>query len=73
LALAALRQAPSPLRPRETYVLRTAATGAEIEEIAERLALSAGTVRNYLTACIVKLDARNRVDAIRIATELGLI
>lgn len=73
LALAALRQAPSPLRPRETDVLRAAATGAEIEEIAEQLALTAGTVRNYLTSCIVKLDARNRVDAIRIATELGLI
>jgi two-component system response regulator DesR len=73
LALAALKQSPSPLRPRETDVLRAAATGAEIEEIAARLALSAGTVRNYLTACIAKLDARNRVDAIRIATELGLI
>jgi len=73
LALAALRQAPSPLRPRETDVLRVAASGAEVEEIAERLALSAGTVRNYLTACIAKLDARNRVDAIRIATEIGLL
>ena len=44
LALAALRQGPSPLRPRETDVLRAAATGAEVEEIAVRLALSAGTL-----------------------------
>ena len=73
LALAALRQGPSPLRPREADVLRAAATGAEVDEIAVRLALSAGTVRNYLTECIAKLDARNRVDAIRIATEAGLI
>jgi two-component system, NarL family, response regulator DesR len=35
------------------------------------LFLSYGTVRNYLASAMVKLDARNRVDAIRIATESG--
>ena len=40
-------------------------------EVAARLYLSAGTVRNYLTTAVAKLNARNRVDAIRIAEESG--
>ncbi len=35
--------------------------------------VSVGTVRNYLTKIVTKLNARNRVDAIRIATEAGWI
>ena len=42
-----------------------------IGEIAARLHLSAGTVRNYLTAAVTKLNARNRTDAARIAREAG--
>jgi two-component system, NarL family, response regulator DesR len=71
LALAALSTADSPLSPREADVLRLAATGAEPDEIAERLPLTRGTVRNYLSTAVMKLNARNRVDAIRIATDEG--
>jgi two-component system response regulator DesR len=56
---------------RELDVLRMAAEGYGTVEIAARLFLSAGTVRNYLTTVVTKLNARNRVDAIRIARESG--
>lgn len=71
LAVAALDRSTCPLTAREVEVLRLAADGAEPAEIAGRLFLSVGTVRNYLTTVISKLNARNRVDAIRIATEAG--
>ncbi|GIF70748.1 DNA-binding response regulator [Asanoa siamensis] len=71
LALAALETPDNPLPAREIDVLRLAATGAGPEEIAETLFLSVGTVRNYLSSAITRLDARNRVDAIRIATDQG--
>jgi two-component system response regulator DesR len=71
LALAAWGGAESPLTERETEVLRMAAEGAEAPEIAGQLHLSTGTVRNYLTTVVTKLNARNRVDAIRIARESG--
>ncbi|MFJ8791288.1 DNA-binding response regulator [Streptomyces sp. NPDC102462] len=69
LALAAWGEFESPLTDRETQVLRLAAEGAEAREIASMLRLSAGTVRNYLTTIVSKLNARNRVDAIRIARD----
>ncbi|RMB85795.1 DNA-binding response regulator [Streptomyces shenzhenensis] len=69
LALAAWGEFESPLTDRETQVLRLAAEGAEAREIASMLRLSAGTVRNYLTTVVSKLNARNRVDAIRIARD----
>ncbi|GAA3474300.1 response regulator transcription factor [Nonomuraea roseola] len=71
LAMAALRKADNPLAAREVDVLRMAATGAEADEIAVRLSLSRGTVRNYLSSAVMKLNARNRVDAIRIAADEG--
>lgn len=71
LAVATLQAAESPLTPREGQVLRLAADGDDIADIARKLFLSAGTVRNYLTAIVTKLNARNRVDAIRIAREAG--
>ncbi|MFD1936077.1 MULTISPECIES: response regulator transcription factor [Nonomuraea] len=71
LAVAALRKADNPLAVREVDVLRLAATGAEADEIAVRLSLSRGTVRNYLSSAVMKLNARNRVDAIRIAADEG--
>ncbi|MEV8015099.1 response regulator transcription factor [Streptomyces sp. NPDC086554] len=71
LALAAWGGADSPLTARETEVLQLAAGGYEVVEIATQLRLSVGTVRNYLTTVVTKLNARNRVDAIRIAREAG--
>ncbi|GIH47552.1 two component transcriptional regulator, LuxR family [Microbispora rosea] len=73
LTAAALEASASPLSQRETMALRLSATGASPGEIAEQLFLTPGTVRNYLTSAATKLDARNRVDAIRIATEAGWI
>ncbi|MFI7243898.1 response regulator [Streptomyces qinglanensis] len=71
LALDAWSARENPLTSRETEVLRLAAEGAEAADIAGRLFLSVGTVRNYLTAIVIKLGARNRVDALRIAREQG--
>lgn len=69
LALTAWDTADCPLTAREIEVLRMAGEGADAAEIATALFLSTGTVRNYLTTIIAKLNARNRVDAIRIAKE----
>ncbi|WP_307175005.1 response regulator transcription factor [Streptomyces africanus] len=71
LALASWESDVSPLTVREADVLRQAATGAEPAEIAQRMNLSTGTVRNYLTSAVAKLHARNRLDAVRIAEEAG--
>ncbi|MFD9733449.1 DNA-binding response regulator [Umezawaea sp. NPDC059074] len=71
LALAAWDGDECPLTPRELEVLRLAADGANAMEIAKRLFLSVGTIRNYLTTVTMKLEARNRVDAVRIARKSG--
>ncbi|WP_067709436.1 response regulator transcription factor [Nocardia yamanashiensis] len=71
LAYATLDVADSPLTERETDVLRELATGASPREVGARLHLSYGTVRNYLASAVTKLDARNRVDAINLATGAG--
>jgi two-component system, NarL family, response regulator DesR len=71
LALTAWDAGENPLTQREIQVLRLAAKGAEPPEIAASLNVSTATVRNYLSKIVVKLNARNRVDAIRIATEVG--
>lgn len=60
-----------PLTLREAEALTAAANGLTTAEIAGRLCVTVGTVRNYLSRAIVKSGARNRVDAIRIATEAG--
>lgn len=60
-----------PLSDRERQVLRLAAEGLSGAAIAEKLFLSEGTVRNYLSNVISKLDASNRVEAARIAREKG--
>ncbi|MGV9308548.1 MULTISPECIES: response regulator transcription factor [unclassified Nonomuraea] len=71
LAYAALDVPAGPLTDRELDVLRLTASGSEPRDVARLLNLSYGTVRNYLASAVTKLNARNRVDAIRIATEAG--
>jgi two-component system, NarL family, response regulator DesR len=71
LAAAALSQGDSPLTAREKEVLAASRVHATIGEIAAALHLSHGTVRNHISAAIQKLDARNRVDAVRIAQDNG--
>jgi two-component system, NarL family, response regulator DesR len=71
LARRALAEPRGPLTAREQDVLQVAAEGASVPEIAARLSLSAGTVRNYLSAAIAKLGARNRLDAVRISRDQG--
>ena len=58
-----------PLTMRELSVLEHVARGDTVVEIAARLHLSRGTVRNYLSSVVTKLKARNRIDALRIARE----
>ena len=71
LAAAALSEGESLLTKREREVLVASANGATIEEVARKLYLSEGTVRNYLSNAIKKLDARNRVEAARLAERKG--
>lgn len=71
LAAAALAEGANPLTDREREVLRAAESGATNAELAGRLHLSPGTVRNYLSTAIQKLGARNRAEATRVARDKG--
>jgi two-component system, NarL family, response regulator DesR len=62
---------PDPLTDRERQVLRFAGEGMSSYDIANKLTLSEGTVRNYLSEAINKIGAKNRVDAARIARVKG--
>lgn len=59
----------NPLSQREQEVLLLAARGLSNQEISEKLFLSNGTVRNYMTGIFNKLSANNRTEAVRIARE----
>ncbi|MBA0125335.1 response regulator transcription factor [Haloechinothrix sp. YIM 98757] len=69
LALSAWETTECPLTARELEILRLAAAGHNVTDIAAHLYLSPGTVRNYFTSSVNKTNARNRLDAIRIAQE----
>ncbi len=70
LAIAALDDI-DPLSDKERKALRLASQGLRTADIAKKLFLSEGTVRNYLSEAISKLNATNRVDAARIAQQKG--
>ncbi|MBO8190621.1 response regulator transcription factor [Streptomyces oryzae] len=71
LAAATLAAGESPLTARERDVLIAARSGATVAEIAARLYLAEGTVRNYLSGATTKTGTRNRMEALRVADERG--
>jgi DNA-binding NarL/FixJ family response regulator len=64
---------PDPLSPREIEIIRLVATGASNKEIAEKLVISEGTVKNHLSSILSKLSVRDRMQAVLKAKELGII
>lgn len=73
IAASALTAQRCPLTDRELDVLREARTARPIEEIAQRLSLAPGTVRNYVSSAMTKLGARSRHEAARSAWDQGWI
>jgi len=71
LAVATLAGGQSPLTARERDVLVAARGGTTVADIAAKLFLSEGTVRNHLSAAISKTGTRNRTEAVRLADERG--
>lgn len=73
LSTQAIVAGDSPLTCREADILDLAAVGASAEEIARKAHLSVGTVRNYLSSAVTKLNATNRHHAVTIARDNGWI
>jgi two-component system response regulator DesR len=73
LATAAQPAAENPLTARECQVLRLTRGGAPPKEIARRLALRIGTVRNYLSRSLAKTGGRTVLEATRVAQDAGWI
>ncbi|MCL6296856.1 response regulator transcription factor [Streptomyces kronopolitis] len=73
MTVAAVASGDCPLTVRQLSVLERLDRGDAVEEIAARLCLSEGTVRNYISSMVTKIGARNRIDALRIARDLQWI
>jgi two-component system, NarL family, response regulator DesR len=71
LAARALKAGPCPLSTREREILAACAEGLSTAELATRLWLSEGTVRNRVSEILGKLGVRNRAEAVQLATENG--
>lgn len=71
LVFGSLQEKENPLTEREQEIMKLAAEGKTAKEISAELYLSAGTVRNYISETISKLNAKNRVEAISLAKEKG--
>lgn len=71
LAAESLANGASPLTSREHEVLLAAGDGGTVSDVARRLHLSEGTVRNHLSSAIGKTGARTRAEAVRLAEENG--
>lgn len=62
-----------PLSAREIEILRLVSTGLSNKEIAEKLVIAEGTVKNHLTNILAKLSAKDRMQAVIKARDLGII
>jgi DNA-binding NarL/FixJ family response regulator len=62
-----------PLSPRETEILQLVATGASNKDIAEKLIISEGTVKNHLSNILGKMSVKDRLQAVLKGKELGII
>lgn len=71
LAAQSLASGPNPLTAKEAEVLRAASRGGSTADIAARVFLSEGTVRNHISNAIGKLGVTNRAEAVRAATDAG--
>jgi len=71
LAVEALEHGTNPLTSRESEVLRLSADGATAGDLARRLGISEGTVRNHLSIAIQKTEARTKTEAARVAEDRG--
>lgn len=69
----AMMTSKNPLSNQEILALQAAARGLSSKEIAQKLYLSNGTIRNYMSSILTKLAAENRLEAVRIAQENGWI
>lgn len=69
----AMMTSKNPLSNQEILALQAAARGLSSKEIAQKLYLSNGTIRNYMSSILTKLAAKNRLEAVRIAQENGWI
>lgn len=61
------------LSPREMEIMQLVATGVSNREIADRLVISEGTVKNHLSSILSKLGAKDRLQAVIKARELGIL
>ena len=61
----------NPLTEREKEVLELVADGKNTQEIADELSLKTGTVRNYISMILDKLEVKNRIEAIKQSKEKG--
>lgn len=61
----------NPLTEREKEVLELVADGKNTKEIADQLSIKTGTVRNYISAILDKLEVKNRIEAITQSKEKG--
>ncbi|GIF14381.1 response regulator transcription factor [Actinoplanes teichomyceticus] len=73
IAVAALSANTTPLTRREREVLLLATEGRPTKEIAAKLCLTDGTVRNYLSRIVAKTGARTLIEAVRRAQESGWV
>lgn len=64
---------PEPLSERELEIIQLLAQGLNNRAMAQRLFLAEGTVKNYISTILQKLDARDRTHAVARAHELGLL